>query len=267
VVSLKKNLKTFAVVLLVALAIILVGCSNFLSPAKYFKANPEVKKFLDQYPDADFQLTHFSAEESTSEFANIKKICGKNLKAGKELYKAEINDKASGLSVVAYLDMETQLIECVRKFGTESNQDNKFNHDGKTNKDNDVSQDDKVSQNDLTFCKKLSACEQTSIEIKGKGSNNSSQDIYGFSVLGKDGNSCLVQLSAKNIESEDLKSFEKTSVTCKQEWSSKFEKIASFNENACKKYIDTLITSTLNHAADEKSTLCTGTLREKLLKR
>ena len=264
----KKNVKASAVILFVVITIIIAGCAGVLNPARYFKANPEVKKFLDQYPDADFRLTHFSAEESNAEFENIKKICGKELKAGKELYKAEIDDKASGLSVVAYLDMETQLMECVRKFGAELNQDNKDDdNNNNNNNNNNLGQGDKFSKDDLTFCKKLSVCEQATIDIKGKGSEGSSQDTYGFSVLGKEGNICSVELSVKEIASEDLKAFEKTSVICKQEWSSKFEKIASFNADACKKYIDTLISSTLNHAADKDSTLCAGTLREKLLKK
>ncbi len=109
----------------ILLAVFITGCAGFLNPAGFFKADPEIKKFLEQYPDADFTLTHYSPEESSSEFANIQKICGKELKAGKELYKAEIKDSASGLSVIAYFDMENQLMECVRKFGTEGKAEDK----------------------------------------------------------------------------------------------------------------------------------------------
>src|SRR3989344_3132992 len=106
-------------VLLAIVVLLIAGCAGVLNPAGFFKADPEIQKFLDEYPDADFTLTHYSAEESASEFANIQKICGKDLKVGKELYKAEIKDSSTGLSVIAYFDMENQLMECVRKFGTE----------------------------------------------------------------------------------------------------------------------------------------------------
>ncbi|HIH43341.1 TPA: hypothetical protein HA246_06890 [Candidatus Woesearchaeota archaeon] len=106
-------------VLLAIVVLVIAGCAGVLNPAGFFKADPEIRKFLDEYPDADFTLTHYSAEESTAEFTNIQKICGKELKAGKELYKAEIKDASTGLSVIAYFDMENQLMECVRKFGTE----------------------------------------------------------------------------------------------------------------------------------------------------
>ncbi|MDO8661153.1 MAG: hypothetical protein Q7K43_04645, partial [Candidatus Woesearchaeota archaeon] len=63
----------------------------------------------------------------------------KELKTGKELYKAEIKDAASGLSVISYFDMENQLMECVRKFGTEmkiTDVNDKKNDDNNNNKNN-----------------------------------------------------------------------------------------------------------------------------------
>ncbi len=113
-----KKRGNLAVLVLLSIAVLtLAGCAGVLNPAGFFKADPEIQKFLEEYPDADFTLTHFSAEESVSEFANIQKICGKELKTGKELYKAEIKDPATSLSIISYFDMENQLMECVRKFG------------------------------------------------------------------------------------------------------------------------------------------------------
>ncbi len=233
------------------LAIILAGCAGVLNPAGYFKADPQIKKFLTEYPDADLTFTHYSAEESINEFANIQKICGKELKTGKELYKAEINDKASGLNVVAYLDVETQLMECVRKFGAEEARSDQGNIK--------PSQDD--AKQDLAFCKKLSVCEKATLEIN----SGKTGDAYSFSVLGLNKEACSVELSVK--ETQNLKQLEGSSVACMQEWSKKFEKIANFDGKTCKRYIDLLIKNTLNHAADEKSAICQGELRERLLKK
>lgn len=109
--------KTGVLGILLVTSILLAGCGAFFNPEALFKANPEINDFLGRYPNSDFTLVHFSAEESVSEISNIKNICGKELASGKELYKAEISDADSGLSIIAYLDVQGEAIECVRKFG------------------------------------------------------------------------------------------------------------------------------------------------------
>lgn len=109
--------KIGALGILVVISIVIAGCGTFFSPEALFKANPEINDFLDKYPNADFTLVHFNDKESVSELSRIKDICGKELAEGKELYKAEINDTDSGLSIIAYLDVRGQAMECVRKFG------------------------------------------------------------------------------------------------------------------------------------------------------
>lgn len=115
----------------------------------------------------------------------------------------------------------------------------------------------------LNFCQSLSRCEKADTEIKDSKTN----DIYSLSILGIKDNFCAIELSAEEISTEKIKSFEKLSATCTQEWNSKFEKIANFDESTCKKYVDSIMINLMNEIADKKSTICSGELRNKLLRK
>ncbi|MEK6857001.1 MAG: hypothetical protein AABX39_00245 [Nanoarchaeota archaeon] len=114
---------------------------------------------------------------------------------------------------------------------------------------------------EVSFCQKLSKCEQASLEI----TDSTTKDIYELTVLGINENFCSTGLSLVEAHTEKLKPLEKSKAVCDQEWSQKFEKIASFDEQTCKKYVDSLTINLLTNIADEKSIICTGELRERLI--
>ncbi len=116
---------------------------------------------------------------------------------------------------------------------------------------------------ELAFCQKLSKCETGSLEVE----DNKTKDVYGLSILGKQNNSCEIGLSLQKAGTEKLKPLEKLEAVCSQKWNSKFEKIANFTEPACKKYIDSLTINLMANAANQNSTICTGKLREELVKK
>src|SRR3989338_10152727 len=104
-------------VFLLVIMLSITGC--FFSPniETVFLTNPQVEEFLAQYPNAEVKIVHYTAEESSQLATEIADVCKKQLSSLKELYKAEISDQASGLRVVAYLDADEKVMECVRKFG------------------------------------------------------------------------------------------------------------------------------------------------------
>ena len=104
-------------VFLILVMLSITGC--FFSPSieTLFLTNSQVEEFLAQYPNAEVKIVHYTAEESSQLATEMADVCKKQLSSPKELYKAEISDQASGLRVVAYLDAEEKVMECVRKFG------------------------------------------------------------------------------------------------------------------------------------------------------
>ena len=122
---------------------------------------------------------------------------------------------------------------------------------------------DPIKETDaLDFCKKLSTCSEASINIE----DSSTKDRYRLDVLGKDAETCSIGLSLEKANTVRFVEIEKLGVVCNQEWDDKFEKIASFDEQTCMKYIDTLMLNTLHYAADKDSTKCRGELRERLIR-
>jgi len=99
------------------LLILLLACDPTRNPQGLFMQDPQVASFLEEYPDADIIILHYTKDESMAESVIMKEVCGKGLSEAKDIYKAEI--KASGLNLIAYLDYKTGMMECVRKFGTE----------------------------------------------------------------------------------------------------------------------------------------------------
>lgn len=118
----------------------------------------------------------------------------------------------------------------------------------------------KIEKKELNFCQKLSKCDTANIEVE----DSKTKDIYELSVLGINENFCSIGLSLAEVHTEQLKSLEKSKAVCDQEWSNKFEKIASFDEPTCKKYVDNLLVNLITNIADKNSNVCSGELREKI---
>ncbi len=96
--------------------VFLSGCLN-ISPEALAMANPLVKQFMEQYPNAKITVTHFTAEQSGQILENISAECGNPYMTAKEYYRISIDDPDSGLKAIAWVDWETKNIECAVKYG------------------------------------------------------------------------------------------------------------------------------------------------------
>lgn len=101
-------LAIFAVFTLLA-----AGCT--ISPEQLVTANPIVKDFLRQYPNAEVKITFFSKAESERMLNSIKEDCGKDSLQAKNYYKVTIEDPTSGLFILSWLDWDNKIVECVLK--------------------------------------------------------------------------------------------------------------------------------------------------------
>ncbi len=98
------------------LVIFLSGCLEGLTPEALAYANPLVEQFMEQYPNAQIQITHFTALQSIRLVENISIDCGKNV-TPKDFYRITIDDPDSGLNVIAWIDWENKRLECAVKYG------------------------------------------------------------------------------------------------------------------------------------------------------
>lgn len=102
---------TFVAVLLVS------GCIG-ISPEDIVKSNPMVSQFLEDYPNAEVKVTHFTAEQAGNMLEDIRSDCENPYMEATEFYKITIEDEASGLSIISWLDWPNKRIECAVKKGT-----------------------------------------------------------------------------------------------------------------------------------------------------
>lgn len=107
----------WTLLLLGILFLFLLGCLPSFDAQNLILNDPRVKAFLEENPNADITIVHFSTEESVTELPRYAEACGKMLTTGKELYKAEMVDVSKGLKIITYLDARTNIIDCVRKYG------------------------------------------------------------------------------------------------------------------------------------------------------
>lgn len=92
--------------------VLISGCVG-IKPEDVARANPIVRDYLREYPNAEIRVTHFSKEEAQYFLGNLREGCENPQLAAKELYRAIIEDEASGFSVVAWIDWKNKTIDCV----------------------------------------------------------------------------------------------------------------------------------------------------------
>ncbi len=97
--------------------VFLSGCLG-MSPETMAFANPLVKQFMSEYPNAQIQVTHFTVEQVSDMLENISSECSNPYMKAKDMYRITIDDPESGLKVVAWIDWENRKIECAVKYGT-----------------------------------------------------------------------------------------------------------------------------------------------------
>jgi len=99
-------------------SLFLLSCSSF-DAQSFILEDSRVKAFLEENPNADIQVVHYSVEEAAAELATYNEVCKTAFTSGKEMYKAKIVDSAKGLKLFVYVDAKTKSFDCVRKFGAE----------------------------------------------------------------------------------------------------------------------------------------------------
>jgi hypothetical protein len=111
--------------LLIGLILIVAssGCVN-IDPEAIALANPMIKKFMEEHPNAEVVITHLSQEEVSSYIDAIREDCGNPYIDATEMYKINITDPDSGLYAVVWLNWEDKVVECAIKYGNETEVNN-----------------------------------------------------------------------------------------------------------------------------------------------
>ena len=107
------------VIALVAVMFVAAGCTALFDPVALAKANGQVKEFLDEYPNAEFSIVQYTANESTYLSDEFEENCAKQL-TPKAMYRFYLNDPDSGLELIGYIDESSQAIDCIKKTLVES---------------------------------------------------------------------------------------------------------------------------------------------------
>ncbi len=104
----------FSIIILITLIVLISGCV-LQNPEEIAKTNQLVKDFLEKYPNAAVEVTYFTTDQSSKMLDSIKNTCNNQYFEPKDLYRITIEDKEKGLSVIAYIDWNKKMVECVVK--------------------------------------------------------------------------------------------------------------------------------------------------------
>ncbi len=113
---------------LIFLIILSSGCLN-LDPQALALANPMIKEFLEEHPNADIKITHFSAEQAEGILDSIRADCENEYIGAKEFYRVNITDPDTNFYAVVWVDWESKNVECAVKTGVWSVEDEKTGKD------------------------------------------------------------------------------------------------------------------------------------------
>lgn len=99
---------------LLIVIVIVSGCIQIPDPETILKANPQVKEFLIDHPNAEIGVKYLSQESVSNDNDFVDKCEGVSLGA---YYKITIDDPDSDLSMIGWVDLENQRVVCVFKKG------------------------------------------------------------------------------------------------------------------------------------------------------
>ncbi len=100
------------------LSVLVVFSSGCISdPTAFARAIPMVNDFLEEHPNAELSIVHYSASEAEGILDQVKEDCGKLTVEAKEFYFINLTDPSTGLVVRAWIDWEGKIVECVFKEG------------------------------------------------------------------------------------------------------------------------------------------------------
>jgi len=111
------SIKLLLPVFLVAV-IMSSGCVN-IDPQALAMANPMIQEFLDEHPNAEVRVTHYTKEQSKNILNKIWDDCNNEYIKSKDLYLVNITDLETDLYAVVWIDGNTQELECVIKYGSD----------------------------------------------------------------------------------------------------------------------------------------------------
>lgn len=97
--------------------IVVSGCLGF-DAASIAKTNSMMKDFLNEHPNAQVRVSHYSARQAASVIEDIRRDCENPNISQKEFYGVKVTDPETNFYAVAWIDAETSKIECAFKIGT-----------------------------------------------------------------------------------------------------------------------------------------------------
>jgi eight-cysteine-cluster-containing protein len=118
VITIYYNMKPQIPLLMISIAalVLVSGCIS-ADPATFAKLNPMVQEFMNEHPNAEIRVTHYTEEEAQAILGTIEEECQKDGITAKEYYRISIEDAETDLKVTAWIDWENQVIECAVKTG------------------------------------------------------------------------------------------------------------------------------------------------------
>ncbi len=102
---------------LVLTAMIVASSGCISDPTAFARAIPMVNDFLEEHPNAELSIVHYSTSEAEGILDQVKEDCGKLSVEAKEYYFVNLTDPSTGLVVRAWIDWEGKIVECVFKEG------------------------------------------------------------------------------------------------------------------------------------------------------
>ncbi len=113
ILGLKRHNYLFSLALIST--VFISGCIQIPIPENLILAHPIVKEFLKGYPNSEIKVTLFLKTQSQNLIESIRNDCNNPYLEPKTFYRVTIEDKESGLSLLAWIDWDNQSVECVVK--------------------------------------------------------------------------------------------------------------------------------------------------------
>jgi hypothetical protein len=98
----------------VSAVVLTSGCISS-NPQAIALANPLISQFLDDYPNAQITIIQYTESEASNIIDDVRADCNKSWLEPKAFYKVTIEDSASGLFALAWIDADETMIECAVK--------------------------------------------------------------------------------------------------------------------------------------------------------
>ncbi|MFT4243942.1 MAG: hypothetical protein ACMXYB_00615 [Candidatus Woesearchaeota archaeon] len=144
--------KVNIIFILVLISTIISGCtlSSSVNVQNLIEANSQVQSFLEEFPNTNIQITHFSFDESLTLQEEFEKNCAKTF-TQKELYRFSIQDNTQNLELIGFLDSNAGVVECVNRIAVHNNviidddsdiNENNHNIDNQKNSQNESKSED-----------------------------------------------------------------------------------------------------------------------------